>query len=46
MKSAGIVHKISVENFLCHDKLELEFNEQVNFIIGMKLFFLPGCMAW
>jgi len=32
--TAGIVHKISLENFLCHDHLELEFNQHINFIIG------------
>lgn len=34
LKTAGIVTKISLENFLCHDKLEVKFNEQINFIIG------------
>ena len=34
MKTAGTVHKISLENFLCHDKLEMKFNDQINFIIG------------
>lgn len=34
LKTAGIVKKISLENFLCHDKLEVKFNEQINFIIG------------
>ena len=33
-KTAGIVHKISLENFLCHDSLEMVFNEHINFIIG------------
>lgn len=33
-QTAGIVHKVSLENFLCHDKLEVEFNNQINFIIG------------
>ena len=32
--TAGIVHKISLENFLCHDRLDLEFNQHINFIIG------------
>ena len=34
MRTAGIVHKICLENFLCHNKLEIEFNPQINFIIG------------
>lgn len=54
MKTAGIVRKISIENFLCHDKLEIDFNEQINFIIGMLFFplisdshpaFFPHCCA-
>ena len=34
LSTAGIVHKISLENFLCHDNLEMEFNQHINFIIG------------
>jgi len=44
VKTAGIVHKISMENFLCHDKLEIDFNEKINFIIG-KLNLFPRCSA-
>jgi hypothetical protein len=33
-KTAGIVKKIVLENFLCHDRLKVDFNEQINFIIG------------
>lgn len=32
--SAGVVERISLRNFMCHDHLEIEFGPQLNFIIG------------
>jgi len=34
VNTAGIIHKIYLENFLCHSSLEIDFNEKINFIIG------------
>lgn len=31
---AGIIEKISLKNFMCHDSFELELGPQLNFIIG------------
>ncbi|KAJ8681598.1 hypothetical protein QAD02_017390 [Eretmocerus hayati] len=31
---SGKILRVSVKNFMCHDHLEVVFNEQVNFIIG------------
>jgi hypothetical protein len=36
-ETAGILKKIVLENFLCHDRLEVKFNEKINFIIGNYL---------
>ena len=36
---AGIIQKISLQNFLCHDKLEIDFNKNINFVIGMLVFY-------
>jgi len=32
----GILEKIRVENFMCHDHLELTFGPNVNFIVGVN----------
>lgn len=32
--TAGKVKKIRVRNFMCHEALEITFNENVNFIVG------------
>lgn len=31
---AGIIESVTLENFMCHDKLEFSFGPNVNFIIG------------
>ncbi|ODV94576.1 hypothetical protein PACTADRAFT_81147 [Pachysolen tannophilus NRRL Y-2460] len=31
---AGIIEKIELTNFMCHDHFEVEFGPQINFIIG------------
>lgn len=36
----GIINKIEVHNFLCHEHLEVEFGPQINFIIGVCFRFL------
>jgi hypothetical protein len=33
---AGTILKISVENFMCHSSLKIEFCEWVNFITGQN----------
>ena len=32
--STGIIKRLSVTNFMCHDNLTIEFEGNVNFIIG------------
>ncbi|KAG2733422.1 hypothetical protein G9P44_002947 [Scheffersomyces stipitis] len=31
---AGVIERISLKNFMCHDSFELELGPQINFIIG------------
>ena len=31
---AGTIEKIYLENFMCHDKLEVSFDEHINFVVG------------
>lgn len=33
---AGIVKKIRLENFMCHNNLEIELGDRVNFITGQN----------
>jgi len=40
VNTAGIIHKIYLENFLCHNSLEIAFNEKINFIIGQLHYLL------
>lgn len=30
----GSIHSIHVQNFFCHDNLEIKFNRNTNFIVG------------
>mmetsp|Transcript_10543 Transcript_10543/g.32464 ORF Transcript_10543/g.32464 Transcript_10543/m.32464 type:complete len:1185 (-) Transcript_10543:68-3622(-) len=32
--SAGLIHCISMERFMCHEKLDMHFNRRINFING------------
>eukprot|EP00742_Colponemidia_sp_Colp-10_P012836 GILJ01014449.1.p1 GENE.GILJ01014449.1~~GILJ01014449.1.p1 ORF type:complete len:1073 (+),score=252.19 GILJ01014449.1:50-3220(+) len=34
--SAGIIDKIHLENFMCHRNFDMEFNPNVNFIVGQN----------
>lgn len=34
IEKAGKVAKISLVNFMCHAKLQLDFNDRMNFILG------------
>lgn len=31
---AGKIKRMFLKNFMCHDAMEVEFNQKVNFIVG------------
>ncbi|KAF4520375.1 hypothetical protein B566_EDAN012880, partial [Ephemera danica] len=33
-KVAGVIEKLELVNFMCHSHLALEFNQNINFIVG------------
>jgi hypothetical protein len=38
---AGVIKKVYCENFMCHRKLKVDFNRNVNFVHGQNGTFLP-----
>ena len=30
----GVIEKVYIENFMCHERLEFDFGQNVNFVIG------------